>query len=209
MVEKNRSFQIISNIVMILICICCILPFLLLIVSSITEEATLIREGYSLIPKKINFDAYIYLFTRSEAMLRGYAITICITVIGTLANLTITTLFAYPLSRRDLPYRNVLSFVLFFSMLFNGGLVPTYIMWSKYLHINNSYAALILPNLLFISFYVIMMRTYFTSNIPEAVIEAARIDGANEILSSDKGCNAYGKTNLSNTGRDGGFNVLE
>lgn len=181
MVEKNRLFQIISNIVMIILCLSCILPFLLLISSSITEEATLIKDGYSLIPKNIDFNAYIYLFTRSGAMLRGYAITICVTFVGTLVNLIMTTLFAYPLSRRDLPFRNALSFILFFTMLFNGGLVPSYIMWSKYLHINNSYAALIIPNLLFISFYVIMMRTYFSSNIPEAVIEAARIDGSSEI----------------------------
>lgn len=103
-----------------------------------------------------------------------------VTVIGTLANIVLTTLFAYPLSRRDLPHRNVWSFIVFFTMLFNGGLVPSYIMWTQYFHIRNTYAALIVPSLMMGAFYVIMMRTNMSQNIPEEVLEAARIDGAGE-----------------------------
>jgi ABC-type sugar transport system, permease component len=180
MVENNKIFKIMSHTIMILLCLSCILPFVMLVSSSITDELTLVKDGYSFIPKDINFDAYIYLFTKSKAMIRGYIITIVITFIGTFVNLTLTTLLAYPLSRKDLPHRNIFSFLIFFTMLFNGGIVPSYIMWAKYFHITNSYAALILPNLMLQAFYIIMMRTYFTSNIPEAVVEAASIDGAGE-----------------------------
>lgn len=180
MVEKSRTFQTVSNIVMLLLCIFCLVPFLILFSSSITSEMTLVREGYSIIPKDIDWAAYRYLLTGTDDIIRGYIITIGVTIVGTLANLTLTILFAYPLSRRDLPHRNVFAFILFFTMLFHGGIVPSYIMWSRYFHISNTYLALIVPNLMMSAFYVIMVRTYFQSNIPEAVLEAARIDGAGE-----------------------------
>lgn len=181
MVENNKVFNIFTNVIMISLCIFCVFPFLILISSSITSETTLVREGYSILPKNIDWSAYRYLLTGSDDIIRGYIITICVSVIGTTTNLLLTTLFAYPLSRRDLPHRNVFAFIVFFTMLFNGGLVPSYIMWSRYLHISNTYLALILPNLLMSAFYIIMMRTYFQSNIPDAVIEAGRIDGAGEL----------------------------
>ena len=112
--------------------------------------------------------------------MRGYIISIFVTVVGTFANLALTTLFAYPLSRKDLPKKGFFAFVIFFTMLFNGGLVPSYMMWTGVFHIKNTLAALIVPNLMMGAFYVIMMRTYFTTNIPDAVLEAARIDGAGE-----------------------------
>lgn len=180
MVSNGKVFQTAAHIIMILLCIFCLFPFVMLIVSSLTDETTLIREGYSIIPRGISLAAYKYLFVSSKAITRGYVITICVTVIGTLINLLLTTLLAYPLSRRDLPHRGALSFIIFFTMLFNGGVVPSYIMWTQYFHIKNTYAALIVPNLMMGAFYVIMMRTNFSANIPDAVIEAARIDGAGE-----------------------------
>lgn len=180
MVDNNKVFRIFTHVIMISLCIFSVFPLLILISSSITSETTLIREGYSIFPKDITWSAYKYLLTSSNDIIRGYIITICVTVIGTSINLIITTLFAYPLSRRNLRHRNLFSFIVFFTMLFNGGIVPSYIMWSRYFHISNTYLALILPNLLMSAFYVIMMRTYFQSNIPEAVLEASRIDGAGE-----------------------------
>lgn len=168
------------HIIMIILCLLCVLPFVLLIVSSITDEATLVKFGYSFIPSKISFDAYKYLFSSSGAIVRGYGITILVTVVGTSLNLLLTTLFAYPLSRHDLPGRGIFAFILFFSMLFNGGIVPSYIMWSQMFHIKNTIWALIIPNLMMNAFYIIMMRTNFNTNIPDALIEAARIDGASE-----------------------------
>ena len=180
MVEKSHKFQIIAHIIMIVLCIFCLFPFLLLIVSSFTDEQVLIREGYSIIPRAFSLDAYKYIFSNAATIFRAYGTTIMVTVIGTLANIVLTTLFAYPLSRRDLPHRNVWSFIVFFTMLFNGGLVPSYIMWTQYFHIRNTYAALIVPSLMMGAFYVIMMRTNMSQNIPEEVLEAARIDGAGE-----------------------------
>lgn len=180
MVERKKGFQVGANAVMILLTLCCLFPFVLLVMSSITEEKTLIREGYSLFPSKFSLESYAYLFRNSNRILSAYGITIFVTVVGTVAGLLMTTLMAYALSRRDLMGRNGLAFFVFFTMLFNGGLVPTYIMYTRYLPIRNSLWALIIPSLLVNAFYVIMMRTYFNTNIPDAVIEAARIDGAGE-----------------------------
>lgn len=180
MVEKNKGFQVGAHIVMAILSLCCIFPFLLLIVSSITDEQELIRNGYTLFPKALSLNAYQYMFKSSNKIISAYGITILSTVVGTVCGLSMTILMAYPLSRRDLPGRNGLAFYVFFTMLFSGGLVPTYIMYTRYIKVSNTIWALIIPSLMVNAFYVIMMRTYFSTNIPEAVIEAARIDGAGE-----------------------------
>jgi putative aldouronate transport system permease protein len=180
MTQKDKTFQIVGNIVLMLLTLFCIIPFILLIVSSITDELSLMRNGYSFIPEKVSFDAYKYLLVESDSIVRGYIISSIVTILGTLFNVSLTVLFAYPLSRKDLPYRNFFAFFIFFTMLFNGGLVPSYIMWTQMFHIKNTWMAYIVPRLMMSAFYVIMMRTYFTTNIPEAVIEATRIDGASE-----------------------------
>ncbi len=180
MVEKNKGFQIVAHCIMILLTLFCLLPFLLLIVSSFTDETTLIQDGYAFFPKKLSLEAYRYLLVDSTAIARGYLISVVVTVVGTTINLLLTVMLAYPLSRKDLPKRNFFAFFLFFTMLFNGGLVPTYIMWTQTFHIKNTIFALLVPGLLMNAFNVIMMRTYINSNIPDAVIEAARIDGAGE-----------------------------
>lgn len=180
MVEKNKSFQVGAHIVMMFLALCCIFPFVLLVMASLTEEQTLIRNGYSLFPAKFSLESYLYMFKSSNKIFRAYGVTILSTLIGTTCGLTMTVLMAYPLSRRDLPGRNAMAFYVFFTMLFSGGLVPHYIMYTRYIKISNTLLALILPSLLVNAFYVIMMRTYFSTNIPEAVIEAARIDGAGE-----------------------------
>lgn len=181
MVDRSKAFQIVANCIMALLVLFCLIPFALLIISSMTQENCLIRNGYSFFPEKLDLAAYRYLLVDSSSIVRGYILSVIVTVAGTVTNLALTTMFAYPLSRKDLPGRSGLSFFLFFTMLFNGGLVPSYIMWTQVFHIKNSIWALIFPNLLMGAFYVIMMRTYFTTNIPDAVIEAARIDGAGEL----------------------------
>lgn len=180
MIEKNNRFQVMANVCMIVLCLFCLLPLWLLIASSVTNERALIKYGYSLIPREPDLAAYKYILVDSTQLIRGYAISVVVTVSGTAANLAMTTLFAYPLSRRDLPGRKGISFFLFFTMLFNGGLVPSYIMWTQTFHIKNTLWALLVPNLLMGAFNVIMMRTYLTTNIPEEVIDAAKIDGAGE-----------------------------
>lgn len=180
MVSHNKAGQIVLNIIFILMCIAAVAPFLLLLSSSLTDETTLMREGYNFFPRKFSLNSYIYLAKSAEKIGRGYLITILVTLVGTFIGCLITIMLAYPLSRKELPCRKGVSFFVFFTMLFNGGLVPTYMMWTQTFHIKNTIWALIIPGLLMNAFYVIMMRSYFTANIPDSLIEAARIDGAGE-----------------------------
>lgn len=180
MVSRNKTGQVILNIIFIFLAIAAIAPFLLLISSSLSSEAALAKYGYGFIPRDFTLNAYTYLFQSSMKIVRGYGITILVTVIGTVCSVLMTTMFAYPLSRKELPFRYGFSFFVFFTMLFNGGLVPSYMMWTQTFHIKNTLWALILPSLLMNAFYVIMMRSFFTANIPDALVEAARIDGAGE-----------------------------
>lgn len=180
MVGRDKVFQILANCIMAVLVLYCMLPLLLLFSSSITEEQALIVDGYSLVPSAIDWSAYKYILIDSVQIVRGYGISAAVTLLGTVCNLTLTTLFAYPLSRRDLPGKTLIAFILFFTMLFNGGLVPSYIMWTQMFHIKNTFWALLVPNLMMNAFNVIMMRTYFTSNIPMELIDAAKIDGSGE-----------------------------
>ena len=180
MVRKNNIGQILLNLIFILLVIFAVAPFLLLLSSSLTDEATLAAYGYSFWPRKISLNAYTYLFQSSTRIIRGYGITIFVTFVGTFLSLVVTVLFAYPLSRKEYPFRMQLSFLVFFTMLFNGGLVPTYLMWTQTFHIKNTIWALIIPGHIMNAFYVIMIRSFFNNNIPDELVEAARIDGATE-----------------------------
>lgn len=178
--KKSADFPV--HIFMVILCVLCVVPFLLLISSSLTEETELTVNGYRLLPSEFSTAAYSYIFSGSAGkIVRGYIVSIAVTAIGTTLSLIITTLFAYPLSRDDLPGRGLLMVFLVITMLFNGGLVPSYMMWTQMFHIKNHFAALILPNLLMNAFSVIMMRTYFITSIPKELLEAARIDGAGEL----------------------------
>jgi len=181
MITTSKTTKIVTNTVMILLCLCCILPFLLLIGSSLSSDASLLKYGYRFIPKEFSTAAYDYLFGSKDILLRAYGMTILVTAIGTIANITLTMLIAYPLSRRDMPGRSVLSFFVFFTMLFHGGMVPSYIIWTQIFHIKDTIWGQILPNYMLSAFNIIMMRTYFTTNIPGEIIDASRIDGASEL----------------------------
>lgn len=154
MVDRNKGVQIMLYIILGILAILCILPFLLLVVSSFTEELSLARNGYSFLPKKFSFDAYKFLLVDSSNIVRGYLISAGVTVAGTLVNVCLTVLFAYPLSRRDLPGRNFFAFFIFFTMLFNGGLVPSYIMWTQSFGIKNTWFAYVVPNLMMSAFCI-------------------------------------------------------
>ena len=180
MVSNNKVEQVVLDTIFILLCIIAAAPFLLLISSSITEESTLLQYGYSFFPKKVSFYAYEYLFQSGGKIIRGLGLSVLVTIVGTACSILMTVMFAYPISRKELPHRNLFSFLVFFTMLFNGGLVPTYMMYTQIFHIKNTIWALIIPSLLMNAFYIIMMRSFFVSNIPDSLIEAARIDGAGE-----------------------------
>lgn len=179
--KSSRQFQIGINAVLILVTLMVVLPFLLVFISSITDENVLIRNGYSFFPEKISFYAYQYIIRQGDKILRAYGVTILATFLGTVLNGAMSALMAYPLSVRTLPYRRGITFFIFFTMLFNGGLVPTYLMYVNYFHIKNTLWALVIPNLLLSANNVLMIRSYYMTSIPDALFEAAKIDGAGHL----------------------------
>ena len=178
--KKISTYDISTNIIMTIWTILIILPFLLLFMSSITDENTLIANGYSFFPKKFSLGAYKYIIQSGEKILRAYAVSIGVTAVGTIVNILLSALLAYPLTVKNMPGRKFLMFYVFFTMLFNGGIVPSYIMWTGPFHIKDTIAAQLLPNLLMSAWNVMMIRTYFQNSIPDSLYEAARIDGASE-----------------------------
>lgn len=179
--KSDRLFKVVVYTILILCALCAILPFLLLVASSFTSEEALAAYGYNFWPKEWSLYSYEWLLsTNGGRVLRAYGVTILITVVGTALSLLIAPLLAYPLSRRDYSRRHFFTFIVFFTMLFNGGVVPQYIMWTQLFHIKNTIWAWIFPNLLFTGFYVILYKNYFASNIHPSLIEAAKIDGASE-----------------------------
>ncbi len=177
----SMKASVLVNVVLMLLALTCILPLLLLVTSSFATETSLMENGYSFWPSQWGLDAYQYLWHSRGQILTAYKMTILSTLCGTVLNVSITALLAYPLSRPNLVGRNVFSFLVFFTLLFNGGMIPSYMMWTQTFHIKDTFWALILPNLLMNGFGVIVMRTYFVANIPNEIIEAARIDGAGEL----------------------------
>jgi len=180
MYKSDRITQWVSHIFLSILAVGSIIPFIILLSSSLSGEAVIMKEGYSFIPKEFSFAAYEYLLNNSSSILRAYGITIFVTVFGTLVSLAMTSFLAYALSRRDLPYRNVFAFFVFFTLLFNGGLVPTYLVYTQIFDVKNTIWALIVPGLLMNGFNVLLMRTFFITSIPEPIIESARMDGAGE-----------------------------
>lgn len=176
-VVRFRKF---STVLLTLITIVTLLPIVLIVIASFSDEKALISTGYTFFPSKLSLASYYYMVKQREMILHAYGITILVTIVGTLASVVITTMLAYPMSRRDFRYRNILAFFVFFTMLFNGGIVASYIMWSRFFEIKNTIWALIVPNYLVTAFNVFLVRNYFTHGVPFELIEAAQIDGASE-----------------------------
>lgn len=169
-----------AHAVLILLTLAAIVPFVLLIIASFTDNNVAITEGFSFFPSKWSTDAYQYIVNEKDTMLRAYGITIVVTLIGTTLGLLISVMLAYSLANSDLPGRNFMTFFVTLTMLFNGGLVPTYLIYTNVFHIKDTLAALIVPNLLMNGFNVILIRNYFATGVPTVLYEAARIDGASE-----------------------------
>ncbi|WP_337098260.1 carbohydrate ABC transporter permease [Paenibacillus sp. YIM B09110] len=177
----ERTFVIFSAVVMGLLTLLAFLPFALIVIASFTDESTLIRNGYSFFPDQLSLDAYEYLKSSAYTFVRAYGVSFLVTILGTGIGLLITSMLAYPMSRRDFKHHNKLAFIVFFTMLFSGGVVPSYMMWTQYFHIKDTVWALIFPNLLANGFNVLLVRNYFKNNVPVDLIESAQIDGASEI----------------------------
>lgn len=179
MVERKKGYMIFVHTLFVVLSIICILPFVLLLIVSLSSENSLVVKGYSFFPDEFTLEAYRYLFA-SPMIYKAYANSIIITVTGVCTTLLVTTLLAYGLSLPELPGRKLLNFFVVFTMLFSGGLVPSYIMWTQTFHIKNTLLAYILPNMITNGFIIMIMRTYFATNIPKEILESARIDGAGE-----------------------------
>lgn len=178
--EKPFSkYQILSNLIMIIWTVLIILPFILLFMSSITDEKVLVASGYSFWPTKFSMDAYGYILKSGKKILSAYGVSILVTAIGTLLNVFLSAMMAYPLAVKNLPGRKFMNFFVFFTMLFNGGIVPSYLMWTSF-GIKDMLWAQLLPNFLVSAWNVMMIRTYFTTSIPDSLYEAAEIDGATQ-----------------------------
>ena len=179
LMKGEREFHYIALVVMTLLMLFCVVPLILMINVSFSAESSL-AYGYRFIPDKWALDAYAFMWAKRATIARAYGLTILVTVVGTAASLILTSMFAFPLSRKDFKPRNVIAFILFFTMLFNGGMTASYIVWTRLFHIKNTLWAYLIPGSLLNGMNVMMVRNFFNANIPYSIIEAARIDGAND-----------------------------
>ena len=174
----STKTNVILNVVFLFWALICVLPLILVVIVSFSSEQSIFQNGYTFFPSEWSLDAYNFFFKLGDQLVRSYGITIFVTVVGTLFSLAITAMFAYVLSRNDYAYNRVFTFLMLFTMLFNGGIVATYMVNTQLLKLGDSVGALIFPMSLN-AFYVIVLRTFY-KGIPMEIIEAARIDGAGE-----------------------------
>lgn len=184
--QKNLRLNSVSagtegifHVIIGLFSVCCIIPFVFVIIISFSSEASIREIGYSFLPAGWSLDAYTYAFKKLPQIWRSYFNSIFITVVGTVLSTTMCAMYSYALFRPDFKFRGFFNFLSFFTMIFGGGLVPTYIVCKQLLGLSESYAALIVP-LLVSPFNIIVMRTFFKSSVPMDLIEAATIDGSGE-----------------------------
>lgn len=178
--NRRRSVgQAVLHLIFILVCFLCLYPLALVIGISFSDETSIAIDGFHLIPRVFSTNAYRFVLKEGSAILRAYGVTILVTVLGTLASTLCIALYAYPLSRPDFRWRKQFSAFVFFTMLFSGGLVPWYIVCVRFLHLRNNLWALFLPYLMN-AWYVLIMRTFYKDNVPQSIIESAKMDGAGE-----------------------------
>ncbi len=179
--KDERIFARFSAIILGVFALVTFAPFLLIAISSISSTQSLVNKGYSFFPTSLSLDSYIYMLAQGKIILRSYGVSLFVTTMGTITSLIITPMIAYPLSRKDFKLRGLFTFLVFFSLLFNGGVVPSYIMWARYFSLKNTIWALIIPTYLMYGFNVLLVKNYFERNVPKDLIEAAQIDGASEL----------------------------
>ena len=184
--KKKRALNAVSvpvealfHIIMILVCAGCIIPFIFVVIISFTSQDSIRLLGYSFTPAKWSLEAYKYIFKMGDQLWRSYFNSFFVTIVGTICSLLISIMYAYALYRKDFKYRKFFTFFCFFTMIFGGGLAPTYVVCKSVLGLSDSYAAIIVPMLLN-PFNLIIMRTFFQSSIPDELIDAAAIDGSGE-----------------------------
>ena len=178
MKEKTR-YHIMAKVILTIFSLMVLIPVMVMVMSSFSDESAAIRDGYSLWPSEFSLEAYRYILQRIDVLGRAYLITICVTVAGTVLSLAITCTLAYGLAQ-NITGKKILMFLVIFTMLFNGGLIPTYYFYTNVFMIKNTYLAYIVPNLLCSAFNVILLKNYYSNSISPALRESARIDGAGE-----------------------------
>jgi multiple sugar transport system permease protein/putative aldouronate transport system permease protein len=176
--SSDRLLKVIIYIVLSLFAIYCVIPFVTVISSSLSSESSILRDGYSIVPREFTLAAYNLIF-KDDTIYRAYGVTIFVTVVGTAIAMLVTCALAYPLSIRALKYKNGINFYVYFTMLFHGGLVANYLLISKYLGMRDSIWVLIIPALVS-PWNMFLMRNFFKS-VDESLAESAKIDGANDI----------------------------
>lgn len=181
-VKKGKDV-IVLNIIAYVFCsivaLICLIPFIMVIAGSFTSEAAITQNGFSLWPEEFSLEAYKTVFKDPVVVVRAYATTIILTLVGTSLGLLLQTMTAYVLARKDFEWRNYFSFFFYFTTLFSGGLVPTYVLYTRTLDLKNNYLALLLP-LLFSVYNLLIMKSYISA-IPESLVDAAKIDGCGEV----------------------------
>lgn len=178
--KESRAVQLVANTILGIAALLALLPFLLLVVASLTDNTWAIANGFTFFPGKWSVEAYLYLANQWNVIGRAYFMSVLVTVVGTSLSMVITMLLAYGISNDEVPGHGIISFMVIFTMLFNGGLVSTYYSYTNVFGIKNTVWALIVPNLLLSAFNVILVKNYFRTSIPDSLLEAARIDGAGE-----------------------------
>ncbi len=171
--------EVVFHIIMILFCLLCIIPFVFVVIISFTSQQSIREIGYSFFPKSWSLEAYKYVIELGDQLWRSYFNSFFITILGTFVSMICTIMYSYALYRKDFKYRTFFTFFCFFTMLFGGGLAPTYVVCKTVLGLSDSYAAIIVPMLLN-PFNIIVMRTFFQSSVPGELIDAAAIDGSGE-----------------------------
>ena len=177
---RDRSaipFHIVKGVLLTLLSILCVLPFIVIISGSLTDNYTILKEGFSLFPRNTNLEAYRTIFRSPEGIIQAYKMNFYYTFMGTALGLLVITLTAYVISRKDFKYRNKVSFLIYFTTIFGGGMIPWYMMYANVLNLRGSTLAIWFPALMS-SFLLILMRTFITGSVPDAVVESAKIDGA-------------------------------
>lgn len=174
----SLPFRLLFGALLLLFGLFCLAPFIMVVSVSLTPQSIIDEFGFQFIPKEISFEAYQYLFRFPEMIIRAYGVSIFITVVGTILNLVLTAMLAYPLSRMEFRWRKGISFYLFFTMIFSGGLVPSYILIRQYLHMQDTLWVLIIPSLV-VPNNVFLLRV-FMQGMPNELYESAWLDGASE-----------------------------
>lgn len=170
--------KIISYLVITAFALICLLPFILIISASLSTESVIMKEGFGLLPKEFTLDAYTWAFRFPKMILGSYAVTILLTVCGTLVGLFVIAMTGYALQRKDFPFRNAISFFIYFTTLFSAGMAPTFIWVSRYLQLKGTYFAVFFQ-LLMTPWLIILMKN-FAKSVPFEITESGKIDGAGD-----------------------------